>query len=122
VRVNQKVPHCKTSRDPEPPFQGSGTTLSRNRGAMPRAVVGRPVGAEEARTGRRRHPLPPLHVPWFLAATPLCASARDRLPFGQQMGREVLAQRRWGAEGDKRVIGAFFAAWPLGGFAPPVCP
>ncbi len=43
----------------------------------------------------------------------LCASARDRLPFGQQMGRELLAQRRWGAEGGERVIAAFFAAWRL---------
>jgi hypothetical protein len=52
----------------------------------------------------------------------LCASARDHVPFGQQMGREVLAQRRWGAEGEKRVIATVFAAWRLGGFVSPVCP
>jgi hypothetical protein len=33
---------------PESPFQGSGTTRSQIRGAMPRAVLGRPLGAKEA--------------------------------------------------------------------------
>ncbi len=51
--------------------------------------------------------------PVFLRRLPLRASARDRLPLGQNMGQEFLAQRLWGAEGTKRVIAAFFAALRL---------
>ncbi len=56
MRANREVPKeasLQAARDPEPPFQGSDTTLSRIRGAMPRAVLGRPVGAEAVRTERR---------------------------------------------------------------------
>jgi hypothetical protein len=49
IKGFRKGPPCKTLCDPEPPFQGSGTTLSKIREAMPRAVLGRPVGAEEPR-------------------------------------------------------------------------
>ena len=59
-------PHCTNLCDPEPPFQGFGATLSRIRGAMPRAVLGRPVGAGEAKTERERHPL--------FASSRLCVS------------------------------------------------
>jgi hypothetical protein len=50
----------------------------------------------------------------FFGATPpprLCASARVRLLSGKWMEREVLAQRRWGAEGETGVIAAFFASF-----------
>jgi len=44
------------------------------------------------------------------------APLRDRLPFGQQVGRELLAQRRWGRRGREtrhRHLLRGLAAWRL---------
>ena len=55
-RTNRKLPQCKTLSDPDPPFQGFVIIPTRVPGAMPRAIVGRPVGAHscpEGATGER---------------------------------------------------------------------
>jgi hypothetical protein len=47
-RPNRGTPATDHACNPISPFQGSGTTMSPIPGALPRAVVGRPVGAEVA--------------------------------------------------------------------------
>ena len=72
-----------------------------------------------ARIARRRKRTHPFAVP-----SPHCASAslRETSPFPPESRHVVLAQRRWGAVGAKRITAAFFEALRLRGFAYPFRP
>ena len=94
------------------------------RGDAP-GCLGSPRWGWRCHDRKKRGTLPPLRVPWFLAATPpprLRASARDHLPLGQKFGRELLAPRRWGAEGETGVIAVFFAAFAAPRESSPISP